>query len=127
MIPSLCLCVALLTPTPTSDPLVVAIHYPTNVGIAHDRADAAVSRAERSPVNDGLDWAALRECESGGNYQTDTGNGYYGSYQFDLGTWASYGPPGNPAAAPPAEQDRRAQALYAARGASPWPVCGGLL
>lgn len=81
----------------------------------------------QAPDESGLDWEALRECESGNNYRIDTGNGYYGAYQFNLSTWASYGPPGNPAQAPPAEQDRRAKALYAARGAQPWPVCGRLL
>jgi LysM repeat protein len=69
-------------------------------------------------------WAAVAQCESGGNYATNTGNGYYGAYQFDLRTWRSVGGSGNPAAASPAEQDKRAQILYSQRGASPWPVCG---
>lgn len=68
--------------------------------------------------------ASIRACESGGNYSTSTGNGFYGAYQFDMGTWASVGGSGNPANASPAEQDRRAQILYARRGAAPWPVCG---
>jgi hypothetical protein len=70
--------------------------------------------------------AAIRQCESGGSggYSADTGNGYYGAYQFTLGTWASVGGTGNPAAASPAEQDRRAAILYARSGSAPWPVCG---
>lgn len=72
----------------------------------------------------GYPLAAIRQCESGGNYATDTGNGFYGAYQFTLGTWASVGGAGNPAAASPAEQDKRAAMLYASRGAQPWPVCG---
>jgi hypothetical protein len=68
--------------------------------------------------------AAIRECESGGVYSTDTGNGFYGAYQFTLSTWASMGGSGNPALASPAEQDYRAAKLYAAQGSSPWPVCG---
>ena len=68
--------------------------------------------------------AAIRACESGGNYATNTGNGFYGAYQFDMQTWASVGGSGNPAAASPAEQDKRAAMLYARRGAAPWPVCG---
>jgi hypothetical protein len=67
---------------------------------------------------------AIAACESGGNYGTNTGNGFYGAYQFDLQTWQSVGGSGNPAAASPAEQDRRAAMLYAQRGSSPWPVCG---
>jgi hypothetical protein len=67
---------------------------------------------------------AIAQCESGGNPSTDTGNGFYGKYQFTLQTWASVGGTGNPAHASEAEQDRRAAALYAQAGASPWPVCG---
>lgn len=68
--------------------------------------------------------ASIRACESGGNYSTNTGNGFYGAYQFDMQTWQSVGGSGNPAAASPAEQDKRAAMLMAQRGSSPWPVCG---
>jgi len=67
---------------------------------------------------------AIAACESGGNPGTDTGNGFYGKFQFTLQTWASVGGTGNPAAASEAEQNRRAALLYAREGASPWPVCG---
>jgi hypothetical protein len=67
---------------------------------------------------------AIAACESGGDPATDTGNGFYGKYQFDLPTWQSVGGSGNPAHASEAEQDRRAAMLYAQAGASPWPVCG---
>jgi hypothetical protein len=72
----------------------------------------------------GAPLAAIRACESGGNYSTDTGNGFGGAYQFDQQTWNSVGGSGNPAQASPAEQDKRAAMLYAQRGSSPWPVCG---
>jgi hypothetical protein len=68
--------------------------------------------------------ASIRACESGGNYATNTGNGFYGAYQFDQQTWNSVGGSGNPANASPAEQDSRANALIAQRGTSPWPNCG---
>lgn len=68
--------------------------------------------------------ARTRACESDGRYGTNTGNGYYGAYQFDLPTWASVGGRGNPAAAAPLEQDYRAVVLLRRRGPSPWPVCG---
>jgi hypothetical protein len=68
--------------------------------------------------------AAIAACESGGDPAADTGNGFYGKYQFDLGTWQAMGGSGNPAHASEAEQDRRAAALYARSGSSPWPVCG---
>ncbi|HSW79988.1 MAG TPA: G5 domain-containing protein [Candidatus Saccharimonadales bacterium] len=48
----------------------------------------------------------LRGCESGGNYQTNTGNGYYGAYQFSLGTWQSLGYSGLPSNAAPSVQDQ---------------------
>jgi hypothetical protein len=67
---------------------------------------------------------AIAQCESGGNPTTDTGNGFYGKYQFTLSTWQSVGGTGNPAQASEAEQDRRAAALYAQSGPAPWPVCG---
>jgi hypothetical protein len=68
---------------------------------------------------------AIAACESGGNPSTDTGNGFYGKYQFTQETWQAVGGTGNPAAAPEAEQDRRAAQLYAQAGPSQWPVCGG--
>ncbi|HUD11940.1 MAG TPA: transglycosylase family protein [Candidatus Saccharimonadia bacterium] len=65
--------------------------------------------------------ARVRMRESGGNYADNTGNGYYGAYQFSLGTWQSVGGSGLPSNASPAEQDMRAQMLYSERGCSPWP------
>jgi hypothetical protein len=77
-----------------------------------------------APAPAGRDpFAALRQCESGGNYGTDTGNGYYGAYQFTAGTWRSLGLGGLPSQAPPAVQDRAARALQARRGWGPWPSC----
>jgi hypothetical protein len=67
---------------------------------------------------------AIAACESGGNPSADTGNGFYGKYQFTLSTWQAVGGSGNPAAASEAEQDRRAAALYASAGPGQWPVCG---
>jgi hypothetical protein len=64
-------------------------------------------------------------CESGGDPRAIGGGGLYrGKYQFDVGTWASVGGAGDPAAASEYEQDVRAAALYRSRGAQPWPVCG---
>jgi Transglycosylase-like domain len=69
--------------------------------------------------------ASIAQCESGGNPRAIGGGGAYrGKYQFDTGTWASVGGQGDPAAAPEAEQDRRAAILYARSGPGQWPVCG---
>jgi soluble lytic murein transglycosylase-like protein len=67
---------------------------------------------------------AIAACESGGDPTAVNPAGYYGKYQFDMGTWASVGGRGNPAEAPEAEQDYRASLLYSRAGSSPWPVCG---
>jgi hypothetical protein len=69
------------------------------------------------------DFARLRQCESGGNYRADTGNGYYGAYQFDLRTWHGLGYSGYPDNAAPGTQDAAAHRLQASRGWSPWPAC----
>lgn len=102
--------------------------YPLAVRIAEAQLfEARAQEAARRAAAAEGGWAALRRCESGGNYQTNTGNGYYGAYQFDLQTWQSVGGSGLPSDAPPEEQDARARALYAQRGAQPWPVCGRFL
>lgn len=87
------------------------------------------------PVDLGPDaaaWAALRECESGGDYAIVNRTGTYrGAYQFDRPTWDDVARRHHPhlvgvdpAAASPADQDAMARSLYSMRGARPWPVCG---
>ena len=72
----------------------------------------------------GGDLAAIRRCESGGNYQAVSASGRYrGAYQFDQRTWRSVGGSGDPAAASAAEQDARARILRSQRGSSPWANC----
>lgn len=73
------------------------------------------------------DFAKLRQCESGGNYSINTGNGFYGAYQFDLQTWHGLGYSGLPSDAPPALQDQAAYKLYDSRGWAPWPSCSAQL
>jgi hypothetical protein len=76
--------------------------------------------------------ARLANCESGGNPASRSRNGkYHGLYQFNQGTWNSTAKSVlpefvgvAPSAAPAEVQDAMARALYAARGRSPWPVCG---
>jgi peptidoglycan hydrolase-like protein with peptidoglycan-binding domain len=69
--------------------------------------------------------ARIAACESGGDPSAISADGRYrGKYQFTRSTWAQMGGSGDPAAAPEAEQDRRAAALLAAQGTAPWPVCG---
>jgi len=65
-------------------------------------------------------WHRLRMCESSNDYGINTGNGYYGAYQFDLSTWRSVGGAGYPNQASSTEQDYRALYLYRMRGWQPW-------
>ena len=68
---------------------------------------------------------AIAACESGGDPTSVSANRQFrGKYQFLESTWETVGGVGDPAAAPEAEQDRRAAALLAAEGTKPWPVCG---
>lgn len=72
----------------------------------------------------GLD--GIAQCESGGDpTAVSPGGKYRGKYQFSPSTWAGVGGTGDPAAAPEAEQDRRAAMLMARSGPGQWPVCGG--
>ena len=70
-------------------------------------------------------FAALAQCESGGNPRATNPSGKYrGLYQFSRETWASVGGSGDPAAASPGEQTKRAQILLQRSGAGQWPECG---
>ena len=68
-------------------------------------------------------WLDLRLCESGDNYAEDTGNGFYGAYQFALSTWWGLGYGGLPSDAAPAVQDQAAERLQAEAGWGQWPAC----
>jgi hypothetical protein len=88
------------------------------------RARARARAQEHSASSASPQLEAIAACESGGNPATDTGNGFYGKYQFTLATWQAVGGSGNPAQASEAEQDRRAATLLAQAGPGQWPVCG---
>jgi hypothetical protein len=78
-------------------------------------------RPQAVPTGDA--WARLRQCESGGNYRINTGNGFYGAYQFHPRTWRGLGFPGLPHQAPPEMQDEAARKLQARSGWGQWPAC----
>ena len=73
-------------------------------------------------------WDRLAQCESGGNWAINTGNGYYGGLQFNLGTWQSYGGTGLPS-----NNSRETQIAVATRlrdasgGYGAWPGCASAL
>jgi hypothetical protein len=71
-----------------------------------------------------VNWDAVAACESGGNWSTDTGNGYYGGLQFTMGTWRANGGSGSPRNASRDEQIRVANNVLHSQGIRAWPVCG---
>lgn len=73
---------------------------------------------------DTINWDAVAACESGGNWATNTGNGYYGGLQFLPSTWHAHGGQGMPHQASRAEQIRIAERVLRTQGIGAWPVCG---
>jgi uncharacterized protein YabE (DUF348 family) len=73
-------------------------------------------------------WDQLAQCESGGNWAINTGNGYYGGLQFSLGTWQAYGGTGLPSNASRETQIAIAEKVRAATGGyGSWPACSASL
>jgi hypothetical protein len=76
------------------------------------------------------DWSGVARCESGGNWQINTGNGYYGGLQFSQSTWAGYGGTayaGRADLASRAQQIAVAEQVLAGQGVGAWPTCGRYL
>jgi hypothetical protein len=92
------------------------------VGGALIAAPMALSTATASA--DSVNWDAVASCESGGNWSTNTGNGYHGGLQFTLGTWHANGGSGMPEHASREEQIRVAENTKVSQGIGAWPVCG---
>lgn len=80
--------------------------------------------AAQSASADDVNWDAIANCESGGNWSTNTGNGYYGGLQFSQSTWSAYGGSGSAADASREEQIAVAEQVLASQGIGAWPVCG---
>ena len=73
---------------------------------------------------DGVNWDAVAQCESGGNWSANTGNGFYGGLQFKPSTWAANGGVGSPATASREQQIAVANRVLATQGPGAWPKCG---
>jgi hypothetical protein len=126
-------------------PAYAGIHREAIAGPSAARARAARQRASRSGTRqriltapsptpkqvtaaatrggDEMVWQRLRNCEAGGRYDRNSGNGYYGAYQMSAGTWHSLGYGGLPHQAPPEVQDQAARKLQARSGWGQWPAC----
>lgn len=72
-------------------------------------------------------WQRVADCETGGDWRANTGNGHYGGLQFTLTAWAEVGGLGRPDQAPADEQMLRAQLLFEQQGWSAWPACAAEL
>lgn len=72
-------------------------------------------------------WDQLAQCEAGGNWAINTGNGYYGGLQFSLSSWQAVGGSGLPSNASREEQILRGEMLKARQGWGAWPACSAKL
>ena len=88
-------------------------------------AAAAIMAPTASAAPDS-DWDRLAQCESGGNWHINTGNGYQGGLQFSPSTWAGYGGTEYAATADQATREQQiavAERVQAAQGWGAWPAC----
>lgn len=111
---------------PTADEQLAERPLPGAVAESQPVAIAAPASVAPKPVAVAAGasvWDRLAQCESGGNWAINTGNGYFGGLQFTLGTWQSLGGVGYPHQASKAEQIKRAQMLQARSGWGQWPAC----
>jgi len=95
------------------------------VGVGAAAASVVLTPAAAHAASDTA-WDKVAQCESGGNWADDTGNGYYGGLQFSASTWHSFGGDRYAALANEAsrgEQIDVANNVLAAQGWGAWPVC----
>jgi uncharacterized protein YabE (DUF348 family) len=118
-------------------PVATIVHYgtkqrpapkptPAPAPASAPAATTTSSAPSSNYASGGTIWDRIAQCESGGNWAINTGNGYYGGLQFTLSTWHAYGGSGRPD-----QNSREAQIAVAERvaaaegGYGAWPVCGG--
>ena len=90
-------------------------------------AGLALSATAANAATSTSTWDALAQCESGGNWSTNTGNGYTGGLQFSDSTWAAYGGTGSAANATREQQIAVAEQVQASQGWGAWPSCASQL
>lgn len=111
-----------IPPTTIPPTTTTQYHPPSTTTTTHYHAPTTTAPAP--PQTSSVNWDAIAQCESGGNWHINTGNGYYGGLQFDLQTWRSVGGTGYPHEHSREEQIHRAEILHSSRGVAPWPTCG---
>ncbi|KFG75128.1 LysM peptidoglycan-binding domain-containing protein [Streptomyces mutabilis] len=107
---------------PSKATRVIAVAGVTGAAVA-----APLMAAGNASAATASEWDAVAQCESGGNWSINTGNGYYGGLQFSASTWAGYGGTQYAATADQAtkaQQIEIAEKVLAGQGKGAWPVCG---
>lgn len=89
-------------------------------------AAASLALAANASADSGVNWDAVAQCESGGNWSSNTGNGASGGLQFKQATWTANGGVGAPHQASRAEQIRVAENVLRTQGLGAWPTCGAM-
>ncbi|MEU2438191.1 transglycosylase family protein [Streptomyces rubradiris] len=104
-----------------------AVRAVTLAGVTGAAVAAPLMAAGNASAATASQWDAVAQCESGGNWSINTGNGYYGGLQFSASTWAAYGGTQYAATADQAgkaQQIAVAEKVLASQGKGAWPVCG---
>ena len=104
-----------------------AVRYATLAGVTGAAVAVPLLSATSASAASTAEWDQVAQCESGGNWQIDTGNGFTGGLQFTSSTWAAYG---GTSYAPQANQASKSQQIavaekvLAGQGKGAWPSCG---
>ncbi|WP_426569362.1 transglycosylase family protein [Streptomyces canus] len=96
-------------------------------GVATAAVAAPLMAAGSASAATAAEWDTVAQCESGGNWSINTGNGYYGGLQFSASTWAAYGGTQYASTADKATKSQQiqiAEKVLAGQGKGAWPVCG---
>ncbi|SOJ56271.1 Resuscitation-promoting factor RpfE [Mycobacterium simulans] len=109
-----------LPPAPAPEP----VDFDPDVPPAPDAPPPGDAPAPAPVKAYSVNWDAIAQCESGGNWSINTGNGYSGGLQFTAGTWRANGGTGSASAASREEQIRVAENVLHSQGIGAWPVCG---
>ena len=99
----------------------------TAAALAIGGVAAATMSMPAANAVDGATWDALAQCESGGNWSINTGNGFYGGLQFTQQSWNGVGMSGSPVTASRAQQIEAGERLLAIQGWGAWPACSAKL
>jgi cytoskeletal protein RodZ len=117
-------------PTTTAPPTTVPVTAPPTTAPPATTAPPVTQPAPApvaATVSNGSTWDALAQCEAGGNWAINTGNGYYGGLQFSAQSWHAVGGSGLPHQASRETQIAMGERLRAAQGWGAWPACSAKL